>query len=82
MHWTPIDIEPGRPFILSNNELAFICPGCGQEKAVEVYRAPRKKPGTPTWELIGDESNPTLHPSLDCPCGFHSFLENGISREA
>ena len=31
-----------------------------------------------TWELIGDESAPTLSPSINCEkCGWHGFIRNG-----
>lgn len=60
--------------------LYFDCPlKKGHECNVLLKPWPIKN--TPTWTWDGNESAPTLEPSINCSeCGWHGFIREGIAR--
>jgi hypothetical protein len=60
---------------------AFRCPcGCGQESWLPVRQEKEPEIGRSTWLWDGNETEPTLTPSVfqsGLPCQWHGFLRNG-----
>ena len=59
--------------------MGFICPcGCGQEGWLPFRPAP-----SPSWEWDGNETSPTLSPSVlqRNGCKWHGYLRAGVWEE-
>lgn len=86
----PVKATPVADALVSEIDGAFqfkggyircICPcGCGGFMNLPVYQTGTAKERTPSWEWDGNETTPTLKPSIRdlSGCRFHGFLTAGV----
>lgn len=76
----PGSAEPGAFEFVGYSTLVLACPGCGHVSAMRVGNP--KPLLSPSWELGGTPTAPTLRPSINCVgcCGWHGYLTDGVFR--
>ncbi len=80
------DLPPGSAIFLKGMDekiasLMFVCPcGCGSVSSLAL----RPPYGPPVWNWNGDESKPTLTPSIQktIGCNWHGWLTDGVFKQA
>ena len=68
----------------SGEGVQFDCPVCGPKHTLVAYFSnpldgePGAKGQNPVWERVGDTLDQlTIHPSINYPCCFHGWIEQG-----
>lgn len=87
-HWS--DLKDAGDFIFTGATgvdghagMIFMCPcGCGDRSPIR-FRQDANDSERPCWNWDGNESSPTLTPSLHktSGCGWHGYLTAGVFKE-